>query len=292
MPECIVCKGHYSSISDTVCRRCHSDNAAWIEWRESEPVEKGGVEGLLSFTYPHCHIPLLIALFSLGFGLLGIGGLWEGVTLGASLLAIVIGMGLDLLVLQGVYGRRHKLREHYLLERVEVSPKKEPGKTPRLKVQSKTISTPVVLTVMVLLLACTLVQFDKVWKLSEMVGVVRVTDTPAPRPTSTPVPTSTPKKTPKHTATPTPTRKPTPPPPPGFPEKVRRAWPLISVIGYVVLSPALVYSSSMLLALEYTHRMNQKLPLPLFLQDEKLARVVRREAEILGIIKITEAQEF
>jgi len=35
----------------------------------------------------------------------------------------------------------------------------------------------------------------------------------------------------------------------------------------------------MLLALEYTHRMNQKLPLPLFLQDEKLAQVVRREAE-------------
>jgi len=211
--------------------------------------------------------------------LMGIGGLWEGVNSIARVLTTAASVGLSLLVLQGVYERRHKLREDYLLERVKASSKKKPRKIPQLKVHSKTMFVPVMTTVVVLLLACALVQSEMVWKLSEMLSIVEeeeATHTPTPTPTSTPKPGTTPEPTP----TPTPTPKPTAPAPPGFPEKVERAWPLIFLSGYVGLSPALVYSSSMLLAQEYTKRMNRKLPLPIFLQDEKLAQIVRKEAEV------------
>jgi len=209
----------------------------------------------------------------------GIEKLWKEVTLFTCLLAIAVSVVFSLLALLGVYGNRHKLREDLLLERVKTaSSKRKPKKVPEVhvKVGLRTAFVLVTIAMLVLLLACVLVQSETAWKLSEMVFIVERTPTPTP----TPIPGSTPTSTP--TLTPTTTLEPTPTPPltPGLRVRVKRAVPLIFLGGYVSLSPALVYFSSMLLAQGYIKRMNQELPQPIFLQDEKLAQIVRKEAEI------------
>jgi len=274
MPECIVCKGYYSP--DTmVCRRCSSDNTDWERWLKDEPVEQEGMGGLLHFTKPHCYLPFFIIFVALALGLTGVGieKLWKEVTLFTCLLAIAASVVVSLFVLLGVYRHRHKLREDHLLERVRIAAaKKKPKKVPEVhvKVGSRTVFVLAMIAMLVLLIACVLVQSETAWKLSEMVFIVEKTSTPTP----TPTPGSTPISTPTLEPTPTPT------PPLSLRVRVRRAVPLIFLGGYVSLSPALVYLSSMLLAQGYIRRMNQELPQPIFLQDENLARIVRREAEV------------
>ncbi|MBU0703319.1 MAG: hypothetical protein KKC18_05575 [Chloroflexi bacterium] len=274
MPECIVCKGYYDPDdpkTKTECRRCGSDNIDWEEWRKNKPVEQEGLRGLFHFTGPHCHLPFLIILVAAALGLMGMGikELWKEVNLFACLLAVVVSVGLSLLTLLWVYVRRHKLREEYLLERVKTAvsdskPKKIP-ETPYVKVESRFAFVPGVIVVLVILLACVLVWFEIPWKLSEILFIEKT-------PTSTPTPTPTPTTTLEPIETPAET---------GLREKVKRAVPLIFLSGYVGLFPALVYSSSILLVQEYTRRMSQEIPQPIFLQDERLARVVRKEAELL-----------
>jgi hypothetical protein len=278
MSECIVCKGYYEPGQS--CKRCGSDNAPWVKWQEDEPVEQKGFRGLRHFTEPHCHLPFFITIVALALGLMGIGGLWKKVNLFTCLLAAAVSVIFSLFALLGVYGRRHKLREDYLLERVKTAAsKKKPKKVPEvhLKVESKTAFVPVAIAALILLLICVLVQSTTVWKLSEILFIVG--DTPTPIPTSSPetTPTSMPTPTPTPTAIREATEASTRP---GLRERVKRAVPLIFVGGYVGLFPSLVYSSSMLLAQAYTKRMNQNLPQPIFLQDEKLAQIVRKEAEV------------
>ena len=284
MPECIVCKGYYDPDdpkTKTECRRCGSDNISWEKWRKDEPVEQKGVRGLIHFTGPHCHLPFFIILVAAALGLMGMGieEVWEEVNLFACLLAAAASVGLSSLTLLWVYVKRHKLREDYLLERVktavsESKPKKIP-ETPYVKVESRFALALVMVVALVMLVACVLVSFDISWKLSEILFIEEKT----PTPTATPVPGTTPTST--QTPTPTPTGEATKAPArPGLTERVKRAVPLIFLSGYIGLFPALVYASSMLLAQTYTKRMNQELPHPIFLQDEKLTRVVRREAEV------------
>lgn len=62
-------------------------------------------------------------------------------------------------------------------------------------------------------------------------------------------------------------------------EKFLAVLPVTSLMGYVLLAISFTGASSLMLAWRYMNRLNEFLPLPIFLQDDKLARVVRREAE-------------
>jgi hypothetical protein len=250
MPECIVCKGYYHS--GTVCTRCGSDNGAWIMWQKSEPVEQEGLWGLLCFTEPHCHLPFLITATALAFGLMGIAGIWEGVNLAVQLLAVATTVGVCMITIQGVYARRHELREEYLLEQVQTtSPNKKPQQIPKIRLSArvKTMLIPVMVVVLILLIAYALVQSDFVWKVSAWLFLEPREGTPIP------------------------------PFPEDVRERVRGGLPLVLLIGYVGLFLTLVYSSSMMLAQEYAERMNAVLPHPIFLQGDLLARVVQEEAQ-------------
>jgi hypothetical protein len=217
-------------------------------------VEQEGLWGLLHFTEPHCYAPFLIITAALGFGFMGIAGLWEGVNLATRLLATVATVGGCLVIIQGVYEGRHKLRETELLTRVG---RRRKGIEIGFSAQLKTILVPVMAVGLVLLLAYALVQSDVLWKLSEWLFLEDSEEGVPPPPPEESKPSQI-----------------------GFRERVKRALPLILLGGYIGLSLALVYSSSMMLARCYINRLNEFLPQPIFLQDENLARIVRREAEV------------
>ncbi|MDY6876959.1 MAG: hypothetical protein SWK90_12260 [Chloroflexota bacterium] len=247
MPECIVCKGYYEM--GRPCKRCGSDNTPWVKWHASEPVEQGGLRGLLRFAEPHLYAPFLIAIVALGFGLMGIAGLWRGVNLATRLLATAVTVGGCLVIIQGVYERRHGLRETELLARVRTGKLGERTRI-RLSAQLKTILTPALVVGLMLLLPYALVQSATLWDLSEWL-LLEHEDPPPPVEDEV-----------------------------DFKSKVIRAWPLICMGGYTGFFLSLAYSSSMMLARRYVRRINQVLPHPIFLQDEKLAHIVRKEAEV------------
>jgi len=256
MPECIVCKGYYDP--DEKCPRCGSDNASWGKWLTDEPVEIGGVRGLLHFTDPHCHAPFFFTATALAFGLMGIGGLWEGVRGAVRLLAVVVTVGGCLIIVQVVYGMRHKVRETELLARVRLDRAKK-FEIP-LGPRAKATLTPIIAIVLVVLLVFALIRSGILWKLTQRLLLEEVEEeavTPAPGEEEEPAP-----------------------PTDSFWVRARQVFPLFLMFGYGAVFLALTYSSSMALALHYVGRMNQALPHPIFLQDKKLACVVRREAEV------------
>jgi hypothetical protein len=220
-------------------------------WRQSVPVERERFWGLVHFTEPHFHIPFLLTATALAFGLMGIGGIWTGVNLGVRLLAVAVTVGICLIIVQGVYEGRHRLRIDYLLEQVKAaSSRKGTKQIPpiRLNLQWKTILIPVIAIGLFLLLAYALVQFELLWKLAAWLFLEPMGD-----------------------------------PPPLLPEEVRAriagALPLILMMGYIGIFPALVYYSSMMLAQQYIEHMNEALPHPIFLRGDLLTAVVRAEVE-------------
>jgi len=220
-------------------------------WRQSVPAEQGSFWGLLHFTEPHFHMPFLLTATALAFGLMGIGGIWTGVNLGVRLLAVAVTVGICLIIIQGTYEGRHRLRIGYLLEQVKAaSSRKGTKQIPpiRLTIQWKTILIPALAIGLFLLLAYALVQFELLWKLAAWLFLEPVGD-----------------------------------PPPLLPEEVQvriaGALPLILMMGYIGIFPALVYYSSMMLAQQYIQHMNEALPHPIFLRGDLLTAVVRAEVE-------------
>jgi hypothetical protein len=65
-----------------------------------------------------------------------------------------------------------------------------------------------------------------------------------------------------------------------LPDKFIAVLPFTSLVGYVMLAICFTASSSLMLARRYINRLNEFLQHPIFLQDEKLAGIVRREAEV------------
>jgi len=65
-----------------------------------------------------------------------------------------------------------------------------------------------------------------------------------------------------------------------LPDRVLAVLPFVSMVGYVLLAIGFTASSSLILAQNYINRLNCFLPHPVFLQDEKLTQIVRREAEV------------
>jgi hypothetical protein len=246
MPECIVCKGYYTS--STVCPRCGSDNGPWEKWRQAEPVEQGGLRGLLHFTEPHFHLPFLLTAMAMGFGLMGIAAMWAGVNLAVRLLAVFMTVGGCLAIIQGVYTGRHKLREDYLLTHVKTA-RSEKGPQIRFGTPLKMILTWVIVVGIILLLGWAFIRSDELWKIVAWL-LLEPTDT-------TPVPAL----------------------PDDIRVRVAGALPLFLLLAYVGIHLALVYSSAKMLAHQYAAQASKVLPPPIFLQGELLTRVVQQEAQ-------------
>ena len=246
MPECIVCKGYYTS--GTTCPRCGSDNEPWNEWQKSEPVEKGGLEGLLHFTEPHLHAPFFLTAIALALGLMGIAGMWEGVNMAVRLLAVAITVVGCLVIIQGAYTGRHKLREDYMLAHVKTARSKK-GSRIRFSVQLKVILTWVAVVGIILLLGWAFIRSEDLWKIVAWL-LLESTDT-------TPVP----------------------PLPADIRQRIASALPLFFLLAYAGIFLALVYSSAKMLAHQYAEKASGVLPPPIFLQGDLLARIVQQEAQ-------------
>jgi hypothetical protein len=77
-----------------------------------------------------------------------------------------------------------------------------------------------------------------------------------------------------------------------FPEKLQAVMPFTSLIAYLALATSFTASSALMLAWQYMNQLNEFLPLPIFLQDEELTQIIRREAEVeLGRLDPEELRE-
>jgi hypothetical protein len=247
MPECSVCRGYYEE-EQSKCNRCGSDNSAWKEWRREEK-ELGTVRSVIRFLEPLLGLPLIIASCALAFGLLGTVWLWGGIRPPVLVLIIAFTCVLCLSAPFYVYAERFALRERELLRRVQRG-----WKHKGIGISEQALLVPAVSAALAMLVALLLLQSDMVWGAMEWLVL---------EPTEPAVDEQTAEQA-----------------EPGLKEKVERAIPLMCLSGYVFAMASSAYASSLMLGQEYAQRLNESLPYPIFLQDEKLAQIVRREAEI------------
>lgn len=245
MPECIVCKGYYSS--GTMCPRCGSDNERWIKWQQEEPVEQGGFRGLLLFAGL---LPLLVIEVSVAFGLIFLTVLWRTIKAPVGLLAVTVTLVGNLIIVFLAYVDRYRIRERELLAQVRTTIGIKRSLV-RLSPQLKALLVPMAALGLVLLVVLALVMFDMPWALIQWVLL---------EPSGAEAAEQFPQLG-------------------RFKERLVEALPLILMIAYVICSLALTHFCSVLSAQEYAGRMNRALPQPIFLQGDLLARVVKREAE-------------
>ncbi len=258
MPECIVCKGHYEVGQR--CERCGADNSAWEEWkREEEGL--GAPEALLHFLAPHLFLPLMVAGWALIFGLLGMLWPWGGVKPHVLVPVIAFTFIGCILAAVDIYEKRFDLREKELLRKIRRGRKKGIG------IEVRTLLVPAIVLSLAMILTLSLIQSETLW---ELVGWLVL----EPRPGDSGV-----EETPAQQEETSSEGAPLPQEKPDIQERFGRAFPLMCLSGYVTLV-AFAYSSSLMLARVYARRLNERLPHPIFLQDEKLAQIVRREAEV------------
>lgn len=238
MAECIVCKGEY--VPTRRCPRCGANNGPWEEWQQNHSEEQGGWRGLLQFAQPHIYLPFIMVVIALGSSLLGLGGAWEGVQPGIQLLAVIITVGGCLLTLQANYESRHTIREQMLL-------------VPLLRGRWAFLRNPrtraIFIPALTILLVFLLVAGTASSPLLREFLCWLVFD-------------------PNYCKE-----------DPGGPqERVAEALPLIVMLCSCGFLIAFSYSSSLLLAMRYANEMTRELPLPIFLDDNRLADVVRNGA--------------
>jgi len=254
MPRCIVCNGYYNPddpASGTRCQRCQSENANWIRWQENEPVEEGGLHGLLFFTEQYFHLPFLVIFTSLAFGLMATAGIWRVIRLPICLFAITTTTLVNLLIVYGVYQGRHKARERELLRQFRATLRKK-GPWVWLSSQLQTLLIPVMVVGLILLLTYALMRSDLLralvrWLVFEPTQA-SLTAEQAARLSD-------------------------------LKERAEQALPVIAMAAYITGSLTLTYFSSVLVAQQYTGRMGKALPDPIFLQGDLLMQVVQREVE-------------
>jgi len=258
MPECIVCKGDYEAGQR--CKRCGSDNTPWDDWRETHDEEESGLEGLLAFSAPHFYLPFFIAVLALAFGLMGMGGFWKGILLTARLLAVTVTVCGCLLAAFVGYDARHEIREQELLNRVRR------GRAALLGgVRLRAIVVPGFSLFLVLLITLAMIVSDLPWNLAKwffldpeyLELVTRLGQLERQEEGAQPE-----EEEDK-----------------AFRERTRQVLPFALMGMYVAFMISFAYSASLQLALFYAQEMNKALPQPIFLREDLLTEVVRREAE-------------
>jgi len=262
MPECIVCKGYYEVGQR--CKRCGSDNTPWDNWREEHIEEQGGLEGLLAFSRPHFYLPFLVTLLAIPFGLVGVGGLWKGIILGAQLLAMVVTICLCLLAAFAGYDARRDIREQELLKRVRR------GRAALLgDIRFRLIVVPGFSLFLVLLITLAMIVSDVPWKLAkwflldpEYLEQLEQLERQEAAGDTTPEEEQSEEEEDA-----------------GLRTRIRRVLPFALMGMYIAFMISFTYAASLQLALLYAQKMNKVLPQPIFLQEDLLTKVVRREAE-------------
>jgi hypothetical protein len=253
MPECTVCKGYYQPGQP--CERCRSDNTEWDNWRAAHAEEQGGIEGLLAFYRPYRYLPLLVALLAIPLGLMGVGGLWRGIAPAAQFLLVAVPIGLCPSIAFAVYSARHDIREQGLLNRV-----RRGNQVLLNDYQLRAMLAPALLLISVLLVAYALVASDTLWELSqwlfldpayqEQVEREQISDDADPSQELG-----------------------------SLRDRVTQVLPLVLAVSHVALLVSLAYTTSLSPALEYARGMNTALPPPIFLQGNRMAEMVRAQAE-------------
>jgi hypothetical protein len=114
-----------------------------------------------------------------------------------------------------------------------------------ISAQVVTLLLPAVAVGFVLLLTIALIQIEPLWELVKWLALVHAAETGD-----------------------------------SLPEKFLAVLPLVSMIGYIFLTISFTAASSLMLARVYINQLNKLLPHPIFLQDQKLTMVIRKEAEI------------
>jgi len=239
MAECIVCKGEYTPKQP--CPRCGADNAPWENWRQGHPEEQGGPRGLEAFMRPHLYLPLILTLYAFGCSLLGLGGIWTGIRPGFQLLAVILTVCGCLLATYANYEARHSVRERMLLA---------PLRRGWLAALNAPRNQAIIIPALTFLLSFLLIAGMVSSPLLRELLCWLVFDPGYCKEDAG-----------------------------GFRERVTEALPFILMVcsgGFLV---AFTYSSSLLLAIRYAKEMNRELPMPLFTDENRLARVVRTAAE-------------
>ncbi len=239
MAECIVCKGEYALGS--LCPRCNADNRPWEIWQRRHPVERGGLQGLEAFMRPHLHLPLAITIFAFFCTLLGLAIIWTEIRPGLRLLAVILTVGGCLLVTYANYEARHSIREQMLL-----APLRRGWLAVLNAPRTRAVLIPALTILLAFLLIAGIVSSHLLRELLCWLAFDPGYCKEGPG---------------------------------GFREQVTEALPLILMVCSCGFLTSFAHSSSLLLAMRYANEMNRVLPMPLFLDDNRLARVVRTAAE-------------
>ena len=254
MPRCIVCKGYYNPDDPgwgTVCQRCHSDNADWVHWKRDQPIERGDLHGLFLFTEQYFHLPFIIILTSFAFGLMGTAGAWQMIRFFICLLVIIATAMTNVAIVYGAYQGRHRAREKELLAQFRATLR---NKVPNvlLSTQWQTMLISIVIVGLILLLTYALMRSDLLRALAQWLLF---------EPAQAPLEPETEARLSQ------------------LRERAEQVLPIITLIGYVAISITLTLFSTKLLTQQYTARLNEVLPNPIFLQGRLLMRVVQDEVE-------------
>lgn len=239
MAVCIVCKGEYTP--GCLCPRCGADNRPWERWQQDRPEEKGELEGLEAFMRPHLYLPLALTVFAFFCSLLGMAIVWDGIRPGFRLLAVILTVGGCLLVTYANYEARHSVREQMLL-----APLRRGWLAALRAPRNQAILIPALTVLLAFLLVAGMVSSHLLREL--LCWLAFEPDYCKEDPG-------------------------------GFRERVTEALPLILMVcsgGFLV---SFAHSSSLLLAMRYANEMNRVLPMPLFMDENRLARVVRTAVE-------------
>lgn len=243
MAECIACKSDYTP--GEVCSRCKTDNTAWEQWRQ----DHRGISGFSEFMMPGLFLPCAFTFLAPLVGVVGISVLWltKGVAWPWSVPMLAGLTFLCALVILMVFRNRYQLREAELLNRVRG------GLTTLLSARIRMVgSVALVATGILAWTTLTLSQpvspeqtrFEHLLSRIETHGL-------ASRPTRQAVI-----------------------------DTLIAGGPLsILAVAYPSAVLAAVYSSSLALALAHANRMNQEVPLPIFLSPTRLITLVQSEAE-------------
>jgi len=245
MAKCIACKSDYTPGSP--CPRCGANNGPWEKWQE----KYRGLSGWLDFLAPGLYLPVFLTALTFPVGVAAAWALWLArqvawpwVPLELSVLTLAC-----IIIVIAIYEGRNRIRERELANRIRHNP------SLLHSAQSRILVVPLV-AIMAISAWTTIILSQPGPAAPEQNCLEHLLSTvqrDGPWSAAT-----------RHAVV----------------DTLTLGGPLsIAALSYLSLIPALVYSSSLSLALRYADRMNQKMPLPIFLNTAKLARLVKSEAE-------------
>lgn len=161
MARCDICKAYLdpSLGPSRPCPRCGTIRRGWLALWQNDPTEEDGLNGLLAFTEPHFHLPILVAWLSLLLGLFFAFTLWDEVLAGFRILIVLVTPMGCLLSVAYFHERRKHLRERELLREVKKGWKKGPG------LRAVSLILPATATAIVVIFMYSLISFEGLWKI-------------------------------------------------------------------------------------------------------------------------------